>query len=98
MSLYGPKLLIKIAVLPANNSIVSGDFTGKLTDLNIWNKPLHDSVEKITSGCEAELPKGAILEWSKLQFNTNVTITIAADEVCRKSVGKYLSCSTSFYK
>jgi len=49
---------------------------------------LQDSVVKITSDCGAALPEGSIVNWSQLQFGTNVTVKVPAEEVCRKLSGK----------
>ena len=77
--------------------ISPGLFSGRLTDLNVWNTPLRDDdVMNWTSGCSRSLAaQRLVLDWTKvgaIEGFGKLLRPILSDEACSgKKNGNFLS-------
>jgi hypothetical protein len=80
-----------------------GNFTGQITDLNIWSKPLtKDEIGQLSTGCDVtnldNVSRPDKVAWSEANFTTSgkcvMRLNVRKETICRKEREEYLGVVT----
>ena len=75
------------------SNVAFGDFTGRGTDLNVWNQPLKEGeMRSITIDCSGSFmpTSGLVLDWTKFieKFSKVAKEFKMSEELCWNASGK----------